>query len=141
MMQRSLLAGGNDKAFTSAVHPRLFFDEREFLKLQLCTIFCRTMSYILYGVFLRDTKTPSKERPHIHIIPTWLSDNNFRFRCISQNLSPFARREFFREIFYKNIAIIAIQHGNVILLTPLAIFPILLGEIHSSPSGKFPYTY
>ena len=50
-------------------------------------------------------------------------------------------REFLREILYKNIAIIAIQHGKYILLTPLAIFPILLGEIHSSPSGKFPYTY
>ena len=36
---------------------------------------------------------------------------------------------------------IAIQHGKFILLTPLAIFPMLLGEIHSSPSGKFPYTY
>ena len=49
------------------------------------------------------------------------------------------RTEFLREILYKNIAIIAIQHGKFILLTPLAIFPILLGEIHSSPSGKFPY--
>ena len=28
-----------------------------------------------------------------------------------------------------------------ILLAPLAIFPILLSEIHSSQSGKFPYTY
>ena len=46
-----------------------------------------------------------------------------------------------REILYKNIAIIAIQHGKFILLTPLAIFPVLLGEIHSSPSGKFPYIY
>ena len=26
-------------------------------------------------------------------------------------------------------------------MTPLAIFPILLSEIHSSPSGKFLYTY
>ena len=52
-----------------------------------------------------------------------------------------SRREFFREILYKNIAIIAIQHGKFILLTPLAIFPMLLGESHSSPSGKFPYTY
>ena len=51
------------------------------------------------------------------------------------------RREFLREIFYKNISIIAIQHGKCILLTPLAIFPILLSEIHSSPSGKFSYTY
>ena len=51
------------------------------------------------------------------------------------------RREFLREILYKNIAIIAIEHGKFILLTPLAIFPILLGEIHSNPSGKFPYTY
>ena len=49
-------------------------------------------------------------------------------------------REFLRGILYKNIAIIAIQHDKFILLTPLAIFPILLGEIHSSPSGKFPYT-
>ena len=39
------------------------------------------------------------------------------------------RREFLREI------------GKFILLTPLTIFPILLGETHSSPSGKFPYTY
>ena len=52
-----------------------------------------------------------------------------------------ARREFWREILYKNIAIIAIQHIKIILLTPLAIFPILWSEIHSSPSGKFPYTY
>ena len=37
------------------------------------------------------------------------------------------RREFLREILYKNIAIIAIQHGKFILLTPLVIFPILLG--------------
>ena len=51
------------------------------------------------------------------------------------------RREFLREILYKNITIISIQHGKFILLTPLAIFPILLGEIHSSPYGKFPYTY
>ena len=51
------------------------------------------------------------------------------------------RREFLREILYKSIVIIAIQHGKFILLTPLAIFPILLGEIHSSASGKFPYTY
>ena len=51
------------------------------------------------------------------------------------------RREFLREILYKNIAIIAIQHGKFILLTPLAIFSILFGEIHSSPSGKFPCTY
>ena len=28
-----------------------------------------------------------------------------------------------------------------ILLTPLAIFPIMLSEIYSSSSGKFPYTY
>ena len=50
------------------------------------------------------------------------------------------RREFLRENLYKNIAILAIQHGKS-LLTPVAIFPILLGEMHSSPSGKFPYTY
>ena len=36
-----------------------------------------------------------------------------------------------REILYKNIAIIVIQHSKFILLTPLAILPILLGEIHS----------
>ena len=51
------------------------------------------------------------------------------------------RREFFREILYKNISIIAIQHSKNFLLTPLAIFPILLSEIHLSPSGQFPYTY
>ena len=45
---------------------------------------------------------------------------------------------FLREILYKNVATIAIQHGKFILLSPLAIFPILLGEIHSSPSGEFP---
>ena len=53
----------------------------------------------------------------------------------------FTRREFLREILYKNIAIIAIQHAKFICLTALAIFSILLGEIHSSPSGKFPCTY
>ena len=61
-----------------------------------------------------------------------------------KNTFPFCirtRREFLREILYKNIAIIAVQHGKFILLTPVAIFPILLGEIRSSPSGKFPYTY
>ena len=52
-----------------------------------------------------------------------------------------ARREFLREILYKNIAIIAIQHSKMYFVEPLAIFPILLSEIHSSPSGKFPYTY
>ena len=36
---------------------------------------------------------------------------------------------------------LAIQHGKFILLTPLTIFPILLGEIHSSPCSEFPYTY
>ena len=56
-------------------------------------------------------------------------------------ISLYIRREFFKEILYKNIAIIAIQHGKFILLTRLAIFPILLGKIHSSPYGKFPYTY
>ena len=49
--------------------------------------------------------------------------------------------EFLREILYKNIAIIAIQHSKFILLSPLVIFLILLGVIHLSPSGKFPYTY
>ena len=43
------------------------------------------------------------------------------------------------EILYKNIAIIAIQHGKFIFLTSLAIVPILLGEIHTRLSGKFPY--
>ena len=32
-------------------------------------------------------------------------------------------REFLREILYKNVAIISIQHGKFILFTPLAIFP------------------
>ena len=53
----------------------------------------------------------------------------------------YTRREFLREIVYKNIGIIAIQHSKIILFTPLAIFTILLSEIHSSPFGKFPYTY
>ena len=55
-------------------------------------------------------------------------------------MSP-TRKEFLREILYKNIAIIAIQHGKCILLTRLAILSILLGEIHSNPCGKFSYTY
>ena len=53
----------------------------------------------------------------------------------------FTRREFLRGILYKNIAIISIQHSKIILFTPLAIFTILLGEIPSSSSVKFPYTY
>ena len=52
----------------------------------------------------------------------------------------YTRREFSREILYKNIAIIAIQHSKIILFTPLAIFTILLNEIYSSPFGQFPYT-
>ena len=51
------------------------------------------------------------------------------------------RREFLREILYKIIAILPYSMVKFILLIPLAIFPILLGEIHSSPSGKFPYTH
>ena len=51
------------------------------------------------------------------------------------------RREFLRGILYNNIAIIAIQHGKIYFLTTLAIFPIPLSEIHSSPSGKFFHTY
>ena len=58
---------------------------------------------------------------------------------------PFIRylhgENFWGKFSIKNIVIIAIQHGKFILVTPLAIFPIMLGEIHSSPSGKFPYTY
>ena len=53
----------------------------------------------------------------------------------------YTRREFLREILYNNIAIIAYSIVKFILLTPLAIFPILSSEIHSSPSGKFPDTY
>ena len=44
------------------------------------------------------------------------------------------RREFSREI----LAIITMQHIKIILSTPSAIFPILLSEIHSSPSANFP---
>ena len=33
------------------------------------------------------------------------------------------------------------EEAKYILLTRLAIFPILLSEIRWSPSGKFPYTY
>ena len=52
------------------------------------------------------------------------------------------RREFFKEILYKNIVIIAIQHSKMHFVdAPLAIFPILLSEIHWSPSGKFSYAY
>ena len=64
-----------------------------------------------------------------------------KFSPCSQIMFIHTRREFLTDIIYKNIAIIAIQHGKFILLTPQAIFPILLGEIHSSPYGKFPYTY
>ena len=55
------------------------------------------------------------------------------------NLS--TRREFLREILYNNIAIIAIQHSKIYFVDTLAIFPILLSEIHSSTSGKFFDTY
>ena len=73
---------------------------------------------------------------------TWLTQSQQKNESQSRLLQrSTTRREFLREILYKNIAIIAIQHGKFILLTPLEIFPILLGEIHSSPSGKFPYTY
>ena len=71
----------------------------------------------------------------------------FLFVCNKKILSFYfprlctTRREFSREILYKNIAIIAIQHSKIYLLTPLAIFPILLSENHSSPSGKFSDTY
>ena len=41
-----------------------------------------------------------------------------------------AWREFSREILYKNIAIIAIQHSKMYFV-----------NTHSRPSGKFPYTY
>ena len=51
------------------------------------------------------------------------------------------RREFLTEILYKNIAITAIQHSKMHFVDTFAIFPVLLSEIHSSPSGKFPYTY
>ena len=44
-----------------------------------------------------------------------------------------AQREFLREILYKNIEIIAIQHGKFILLTPLANFPIHISS--NSPCG------
>ena len=64
-----------------------------------------------------------------------------RGKKIKPEITVITRREFLREILYKNRAIIAIQHGKFILLTPLAIFLVLLGEIHSSPSGEFPYTY
>ena len=33
------------------------------------------------------------------------------------------------------------EHLSKTIWRFFAIFPILLGEIHSSPSGKFPYTY
>ena len=52
------------------------------------------------------------------------------------------RREFLREILYKNIAIIAIQHSKIHFVDTFGDFShTLLSEIHSSPSGKFPYTY
>ena len=98
-------------------------------------------------------------RPHTHdrtsapslifdlIIGEWVSQKrtstqfSYIVKVKAKNQENSTRREFLREILYKNIAITAIQHGKFILLAPLAIFPILLGEIHSSPSGKFPYTY
>ena len=68
---------------------------------------------------------------------------------LSQNLwliqvkknSKCTRREFLREILYKNIAIIAIQYSKMYFVETFGNFPILLNEIHSSPSGKIPYTY
>ena len=85
----------------------------------------------------------------------WCTEEKFEKQCFTGRVSlnklllgletylekKFTRREFLREILYKNMATIAIQHGKFIFLTPLAIFPILLGEIHLNPSGKFPYTY
>ena len=72
----------------------------------------------------------------------WISLNSMgKIAKGVNNINFTTRRKFLWEILYKTIAIIAIQHGKFILLIPLAIFPILLDEIHSSPSGKFPYTY
>ena len=54
------------------------------------------------------------------------------------------RKEFLREILYNNIAIIAIQNSKTNFLDTFSDFSqriSLLSEIHSSPSGKFPYTY
>ena len=47
------------------------------------------------------------------------------------------RREFLRENLYKNIAIIAIMY----FVDTFGDFSLLLGEIYSSPSAKFPYIY
>ena len=82
------------------------------------------MTTLLYKIFLNFSNPFNKEKSY------------YVWRDIF-----YTRREFLREILYKNIAIIAIQHSKFILLTPPAIFPILLGEIHSSLSGKFPYPY
>ena len=51
-----------------------------------------------------------------------------------------AQTEFLREILHNNIAIIAIQHSKIDIVDSFGDFAILLSEIHSSPSGKFPYT-
>ena len=51
------------------------------------------------------------------------------------------RRVFFWEILYKNIPIIAIQHGKMDFVDTFGNFSHTVTEIHSSPSGKFPYTY
>ena len=64
-----------------------------------------------------------------------------RVRTIIRTLSveP-TRREFLREILYNNIAIIAIQHSKINFFDTFGDFSHTV-EIHSSPSGKFPYTY
>ena len=59
------------------------------------------------------------------IVIIFSKTNGCTSNSIYSTSSNCTRREFLREILYKNIAIVAIQHGKFILLTPLAIFPIL----------------
>ena len=88
-------------------------------------------------VFERVKATPS----YVHSLIQNAFTNLYSRNMLDMFFFFSTRIEFLREILCKNIAIIAIQHDKFILLTPLAIFPILLGETHSIPSGKFPYTY
>ena len=48
-----------------------------------------------------------------HIQKSRHEDRNAYFSYLTRYLLDSTRREFFREILYKNIAIIAIQHSNM----------------------------
>ena len=117
----------NTVVYTKNIHCKIYCTE--YLKL------IKMFSPI--AAKLAKLKKKKKKKKRVNLITFWMALLLLRSVKKWQN----TRREFLREILYKNIAIIAIQHGKFIFLTSLAIFPTLLGEIHSSPSGKFPYIY